>query len=71
MTKKEEVKFTKVERALGKAGFGVGEDEELISACNSAGFHNIFILKISRTNSTNALSSIQDVFGAAKIIPVD
>jgi hypothetical protein len=71
VAKKEEVKFTKVGRALGKAGFGVEEDQGLISACNSAGFHNTFILKNRRTNSTIALLFTQDVSSAAKIIPVD
>lgn len=61
-----------MKQALGKAGFGGEEEQEIISAQNSAGFHNTFILKASRANSLRAaVLSTGDVAGAAKILPRD
>lgn len=64
--------MNQIKQALGKAGFGVEEDQEFISAQNSAGFHNTFILKASRANSIKAaVLSTGDVASAAKILPGD
>lgn len=61
-----------MKQALGKAGFGGEEEQEIISEQNSAGFHNTFILKASRTNSIRAaVLSTGDVASAAKILPGD
>lgn len=60
-----------MKQALGKAGFGVEEDQEIISAQNSAGFHNTFILKARRANSIKAVLSAGDVATATKILPGD
>lgn len=60
-----------MKQALGKAGFGA-EEEQIISAQNSAGFHSTFILKASRATSIRAaVLSTGAVAGAAKILPGD
>lgn len=60
-----------MEKALGRAGSGVEEDQEFSSAWNSAGFHNTFILKSRRANSINAVLSTRDVPTAAEINAMD